>query len=193
MPRSRLSRLPAAIVVVGTSAFASVSQAALVAGSLSFSATGFPAGAPVDLVVGTVTFSFDNTATFFNVMNGTVMNGAFLTVSFAGLSLFGSWTFVLTYVSDGLLGGVQVHDLMSIGHVLNGTQTIAGTDDWRVAFNDISSRPAFREFTYTQTLDPTAQFQTFTGAVTAVPEPETMALMAAGLAAVAAWRRRKTR
>jgi hypothetical protein len=59
--------------------------------------------------------------------------------------------------------------------------------------NDISSRPAFREFTYTRTLDPTAQFQTFTGAVTAVPEPETMALMAAGLAAVAAWRRRKTR
>ena len=193
MPRSRLSSLRAAIVVVGTYAVASVSQAALVAGSLSFSATGFPAGAPVDPVVGTVTFSFDNTATFFNATNGTVTIGAPLTVSFSGLSLPGSWTPVLTYVSDGLLGGVQVHDLLSIGHILNGTQTIAGTEDWRVAFNDFSSRPAFREFTYTRTLDPTAQFQTFTGAVTAVPEPETMALMGVGLAAVAAWRRRKTR
>jgi len=193
MPRSRLTGLRAAIVMVGTCAFASVSQAALVAGSLSFSATGFPAGAPVDPVVGTVSFSFDNTATFFNATNGTVTNGAPLTVSFSGLSLPGSWTPVLTYVSDGLLGGVQAHDLMSIGHILNGTQTIAGTDDWRVAFNDISSRPAFREFTYTRTLDPTAQFQTFTGAVAAVPEPETVALMGVGLAAGAAWRRRKTR
>jgi hypothetical protein len=82
---------------------------------------------------------------------------------------------------------------MSIGHIQNGTQTIAGTDDWPVAFNDISSNAAFREFTHTRTLDATAQFQTFTGAVTAVPEPETIALMGVGLAAVAAWRRRETR
>ena len=193
MPRSSLSSLHAAIVVLGTCACASLSHAAIVTGSLSFSATGFPAGAPADPVVGTVTFSFDNTATFFNATNGTVTNGAPVTVSFSGLSLPGSWTPVLTYVSDGLLGGVQVHDLLSIGHVLNGTQTIAGTDDWRVAFNDISSLPAFREFTYTRTVDPIAQFQTFNGAVAAVPEPETMALMSVGLAAVAAWRRRKTR
>ena len=82
---------------------------------------------------------------------------------------------------------------MSIGHILNGTQTIAGTDDWRVAFNDISTQPVFREFTYTRTLDPTVQFQTLTGTVTAVPEPETLTLIVLGLAAVAGRSRRKTR
>jgi hypothetical protein len=179
------------MVLAGTLALASVSQASVVAGSLSFSATGFPAGAPLDPIMGTVTFSFDNAASFFNATNGSVANGAPVSVSFSGLSLVGSWTPVLTYVSDGLLGGVQVHHLMSIGQILNGTQTLPGTDDWRIAFNDISSHPAFREFTYTLTTEATSQFQTFTGAVAAVPEPESIALMGVGLAAGAAWRRRR--
>ena len=51
-------------------------SAAVVTGSLAFTATGFPGGAPVDPVSGRVDFSFDNSANFFNAANGTTQNGA---------------------------------------------------------------------------------------------------------------------
>ena len=50
-------------------------SAAVVTGSLAFTATGFPGGAPVDPVSGRVDFSFDNSANFFNAANGDPHNG----------------------------------------------------------------------------------------------------------------------
>lgn len=154
--------------------------ATLVAGTLSFAAVGFGAGAPVDPIVGTVSFSFDNSATFFGATDGSVQNGSPVAVSVQALNLPGSWTPVLTYIQSGMVGGSPVNDLMSIGHALNGTGTVAGTDDWRIAFNTISTAPGFREFTYGVAGDPLL-YQSFVGQV---PEPATVALWALGLAAV---------
>jgi hypothetical protein len=169
---------------------ASTACASLVTGSLSFTGTGFGAGAPVDPIVGSVSFSFDNSATFFGAADGSVQNGVPVSVSVTALNLPGNWTPVLTFIQSGMVGGMPVSDLMSIGHVLNGTGTVAGTDDWRIAFNTISATPGFREFTYTVAGRPEL-FQSFVGQVSQVPEPATLALGAVGLAAVLARYRRR--
>ncbi len=176
----------AAIVALSA---AGAAQAALVSGTYSFTATGLP----TNPIVGVVSFSFDNTATFFSAANGSTANGSPVQVSVSGLNLPGSWTPVLTFILAGNVGGNPVTDLMSIGHSLNGTATTMGTDDWRIAFNTISTVPSFREFTYTQASAPGVQFQTFVGHVTAVPEPSTVACMGLGLAALLAVRRRHRR
>ena len=169
---------------------ARAASAAIITGSLAFTATGFPANAPVDPVSGLVKFSFDNSANFFNAGNGSTQNNAPVQVSLSGLDLPGSWTPVLTFVKSGVIGGNPVEDLMSIGHVLDGTVVNAGNDDWRVAFNSISTGPSFREFTYARATAPGAIFTTFNGTASVVPEPASMVLWGIGLAALAMRRRR---
>ena len=38
--------------------------------------------------------------------------------------------------------------MLAIGHQLNGTVVNTNTDDWRVAFNTVSTNLTFREFAY---------------------------------------------
>ena len=95
--------------------------------SFSFTATGFGAGAPQDPVTGTVTFTFDNSAPFFNAADGAIVNGLEVDVNVFGLNLPGAWVPVLTYINNAM-----VPDVLAIGHSLNGTVVNAGTDDWRV-------------------------------------------------------------
>jgi hypothetical protein len=169
------------VILVGPSA----ASAAVITSSLTFTATGFPGGAPVDPVSGLVNFSFDNSANFFNAANGSTQNNAPVQVSVSGLNLPGSWTPVMTYIKSGLIGTTPVEDLLSISHALDGTMVRAGNDDWRVAFDAISTGPSFREFTYARADAPGTLFMTFEGTASVVPEPTSLLLLSVmGLALV---------
>src|SRR5688572_10706592 len=91
----------AATAVLVMLAGPSAASASVITGSLAFTATGFPEGAPVDPVSGVVNYSFDNSASFLSAANGSTQNGAPVQVSVSGLNLPGSWTPALTYVKSG--------------------------------------------------------------------------------------------
>lgn len=181
-PHCRGRRAPVIALALSLLVLPLTAQSAIVSGSLSFSATAFtPSGAPFDPIVGTVSYSFDNSAGFFNAVDGAVVNGAVVDVSVTGLNLPGSWIPVLTYFKTD----PGREDVLAIGH---GPTTVvtAGTDDWRFNANTISTSPGFREFWYAQASIPDVVFMTNTGTVTPVPEPQTWALLLAGMAALGA-------
>jgi hypothetical protein len=97
----------------------------------------------------------------------------------------------MTYFKSGTLpNGTPVEDLLSISHTLDGTIVNPGNDDWRVAFNTISTSPSFLEFTYARSSAPGTIFMTFTGNASAVPEPTPLALLVIGLTGLSVRRRR---
>ena len=181
MKLRRIVTLASAVVL--TLAVTAPARAATIAASYYFTASGFGAGAPQDFVQGVITYSFDNSAPFFNAADGAIVNGSVVHVSISGLTLPGAWTPVLTYINNA-----AVPDVLAIGHQLNGTVVNSGTDDWRVALNTVSTSPAFREFAYSSSAV-SGVFVTTTGTAAAVPEPATLVLLGAGLACVLLKRR----
>lgn len=173
----------AGLLVAGLLAGPMTAAAAPISGSFSFTASGFGAGAPSDPVTGWVSYSFDGAAPFFNAKNGDIVNGAPVQVSVSGLSLPGSWVPVLTFDPPFAPG------IVAIGHILNGTVVNAGTDDWRVALDNASTNPSFREFAYSTASNTAGTFVTRTGTVTA-PEPGTVALVGLGVVGLGLKRRR---
>ncbi len=161
-------------------------QASPVTGTLSFIASGFPAGAPNDPVTGAVHFSFDNAAEFFNKSDGALVNNVTIDIDLLALSLPGAWgPLVMTYLNR--VGDV---DVLVIGQ---GPITLIapGTQDFLIAISNVSTNPQFRRFAYASADIVGSNFVTLNGSVAVVPEPATLAIAAAGLAVIGGLRRRR--
>lgn len=180
------------LIGVGLLASSTLAEAALITGHWHFTASGFTAGAPVDPVTGTVTYRFDNSATFLNQPLGALVNGVVLDATISGNIPGGPGTLVMTYFLDTVTpGGVRVMDVLAIGRA-PATLVAGGTNDWRFGVTDVSTNPVFREFVYGVESIPAVTFITTTGSLTAVPEPGTLTLLSLGLAGLASRKRRRT-
>lgn len=131
-------------------------SAAVVSGNVSFTASGFPTGAPADLIQGRVAYRFDNSNPFFNQADGAATGAVTLDLELLDLSYTGTWSLVATYI--------KALDVLAIGHgPTTVVPSVAGTSDWRFAINNVSTMPTFREFAYSSADLPGQSFVTTHG------------------------------
>jgi hypothetical protein len=144
--------------------------------TLSFTATGFNAGAPTDPVTGS--FTYDAPSITSDPTSLTAVN---LTI--------GGHAYTLAEVGTAASG--------AIGGVVNGVNTIAvGTDDFFLDWNPASSAPVFFAYSISSNSKKDFEGQNFTQfsvTAAAVPEPSTWAMMALGFAGLGLVGYRKTR
>ena len=156
---------------------AGTANATLITQQIDFTASGFPAAAPTDPVIGSVTLTYDP-------MGGDITNQTTdITLNSLNISIAGT---VIAFSYDAS------SDLLSVGGLVDGAGVTFGTNDFVFSILNVSTAPTALIFLYT-TEDTFSNFDTGTIAfnVSTVPEPSALALFSVGLAMLVLLRLRR--
>ena len=168
------------IAAIGAGALAmstAPANAAVVTKSYSITAKNFEAGAPIDLVTGIFTFTFDNAAPI-------------TPPSAAGLTVTG---FNVPFAGPALFSFTKGSDLLTVGNNIGfGSYTVSpATPGFGFAMLGISSTPTISNLTYSADGKLWHSSNVTVAAVAPVPEPAIWALMMLGFGGMGYAMRRK--
>ncbi len=159
-----------ALVGLAMMGMAGTAHATLITQQIDFTASGFPASAPTDPVIGSVTLTFDP-------MGGDITDQTTnIALNTLNISILGS-VIAFSYLA--------ANDILFVGGDLNGAGSLKNsTDDFRLVFRGIrgDSPLLFLELIYSASTSEFFKTESGTIGVQKVSEPPALALFAIGLA-----------
>ena len=186
-----LTYLLSAVCAVALSAGAAkTANASTITETINFTANSFPAGAPVNPVIGSFTITFDPTVT---------VVGAATTITINSVNISPGAFAPFFFYNKSFQGGLLT--VCSSGPVNNSCAVPPGTNGFDIQLHNLQSSPTFDILSYATSSVTNKIFQSGNGAfgrgsaVVVTPLPGALPLFASGAALLGflGWRRKRTR